>query len=92
MLDDVEAGASTALSKDDGSFCNFSPKHVFLDVVDLFFGQIVKNEMVFERCQDKLLIDFIFSLSQRLNSFVSDPQSHLIESDELILLCQLLDH
>lgn len=48
--------------------------------------------MVFERSQDKLLVDLGLSFSHGFDALVSDPQSHLVEPDELVLLGKLLDH
>jgi len=58
VLNDVETGASCALSEDDGILCHFCPEHMLLDVVYFPFRQVVKDEVIFEGGEDELLVDF----------------------------------
>lgn len=55
-MDDVEAGADGALSKDLCIGWHFSEEHAIFDVIELFLGEVVEDEMVLEAVEDENLV------------------------------------
>ena len=91
-MDDVEAGTSGALSENNCAFSHFCPKHVLHDIFKFPFGEIVEYEVVFEGVQYKFLVGLSLGLPQRLDALVPDPHSNLVETVDLVLLLEFLDH
>ena len=91
-LDDVEAGASSTLPEDNCALGHFCPKHVLHDIFEFPFGEIVEDEVVFEGVQYKFLVSFSLGLPQRLDALVPNPHSDLVETVDLVLLLEFLDH
>ena len=48
--------------------------------------------MIFEGVQYKLLIGLSLGLPQRLDALVPNPHSDLVETVDLVLLLEFLDH
>ena len=91
-LDNKEASSTSSLSEDDGSFRHSCPKHMFLNIVEFFFWEVVKDEMIFKRVEDEFFVCFSFRFSHGLYSLVPYSKSYLVKTVNFILLLKFLNH
>ena len=91
-MDDIEACTSGSLTKNDSALRHFSPEHMLFNIIEFFFRQIVEDKVIFERVQDKSFVSLGLWLSHRLDSLISHSQSDFIETVNLILFLELLNH
>lgn len=54
--DKEEAGSLIALAEDGGAHGDFGPPHIVAYIVDLCFGEVVEDEVVFEAGEDELVV------------------------------------
>ena len=91
-LYNVETSSSCSLPKDNSSFCHGRPKHMLLHIIKFLLRKVVKDEMIFKRVEDELFVSLWFWFSHWLYSFISNSQSYLIKTINLILLLKFFNH
>jgi hypothetical protein len=84
-MDNIEAGADSALPED---FCvgwHLSQEHAVLHVIELLLGEVVEDEVVLEAIEDEGLVRLVLGELQRVDALLSDPGSDFVETHLLLL-------
>lgn len=92
LLDNIKACSDGSLPEDDCILPHFSPEHVFLDVFQFFFWEVVEDEVVFEAGENEILIVFWLFLVLRVNILFPHPNSDLVQPHDFLLFNRFFNH